>query len=235
MSHLDPDDLTLMALGESVPRSDQSAHLAACETCREEVADLSTVVHAARRAPESELATPSPAVWQRIADEIRIPAPHHAPRDSGRSRHLAVRPRLARRLIGWGGVAIGALATTVLIVTLSLPRPVDIATAVLDPFPDHPGAAGTAALEREPDGSERVVVDLDAELRDDGYREVWLLTEDGSALVSLGVLDGRAGSFVVPADVDTERFSVVDISQEAHDGDSSHSGDSIVRGALERS
>ena len=239
MSHIEPDDLTLIALGESVPRPDQTEHLTACQTCRDEVDELSAVVRAARRAPDSELATPSPAVWQAISDEIRAPgshtSSHHSLRGSGRSPRRSARARLTRRLIGWGGITVGALTITALIVTLSLPRPVDVATAVLDPFPDHPGAAGTAALEREPDGSERVVVDLDADLPGEGYREVWLLTEDGSALVSLGVLDGSAGSFVVPADVDTERFRVVDISQEADDGDTSHSGDSIVRGALERS
>lgn len=64
---------------------------------------------------------------------------------------------------------------------------------------------------------------------------MWRLTADGSALVSLGVLDGRTGSFAVPADVDTDQFSVVDVSQEPTDGGTEHSGDSIVRGQLTRS
>lgn len=64
---------------------------------------------------------------------------------------------------------------------------------------------------------------------------MWRLTADGSALVSLGVLDARTGSFAVPADVDTDQFSVVDVSREPTGGGTEHSGDSIVRAQLTRS
>ena len=112
------------------------------------------------------------------------------------------------------------------------PSPQIVAEATLDGFPAHEGARGVALLE-EVDGRNQVVVTLDATVPDDGYREVWLLADDGSDLVSLGVLEGSEGVFDVPADVDLAKFSVVDVSQEADDGDQTHSGDSIVRGALQ--
>jgi hypothetical protein len=36
----------------------------------------------------------------------------------------------------------------------------------------------------------------------------------------------------VPPAIDTERFSVVDISREPQDGDPAHSTDSVLRGPL---
>jgi hypothetical protein len=46
------------------------------------------------------------------------------------------------------------------------------------------------------------------------------------------VLHGTSGRFPVPAGVDVHRFRFVDVSDEPRDGDTAHSGDSIVRGAL---
>ena len=68
---------------------------------------------------------------------------------------------------------------------------------------------------------------------EDGFREVWLLRPDVSGLVSLRTLTGSSGRFDLPAGLDLDEFSVVDVSLEQFDGDPAHSGDSIVRGALE--
>jgi hypothetical protein len=68
--------------------------------------------------------------------------------------------------------------------------------------------------------------------RSDGVvYEVWLLTEDAGALQSLGLTTGR-DRFVVPADVDLDRYSIVDVSREPLDGNAAHSGDSLARGPL---
>jgi len=77
-----------------------------------------------------------------------------------------------------------------------------------------------------------VRVELSADAAPDTFREVWLITADASALVSLGVLDGRQQTFAIPADVDLKDYVLVDVSQEPVDGDPNHSGDSIVRGEL---
>ncbi|WEK14625.1 MAG: anti-sigma factor [Candidatus Microbacterium phytovorans] len=245
MSHIDPDDLAMAALGDLALNADAAAHLSQCATCADELAALEQTVTVARGAHRAGLAAPAPHVWDAVAREIAADPTDADPTDTdtrldrseGRDgAHRAPRSaRLSRRLAVLAGGLVATAAVVVLVVTLITPRPIDIATATLDAFPDHPGARGSATLERESDGVERVIVDLDADLADTGHREVWLLTPDGSDLVSLGILDGTTGSFTIPADVDTARFSVVDISQEPDDGDHTHSGDSIVRGQLESS
>jgi len=232
MSHSDPDDLAMVALGELALDAEQAQHLRECAVCADELAALERTVGVVRGVAADSLETPSPHVWDAVAREVRTA---DAPPSAPSAPHLARRRRVRSRRILFGAGLVGAAAAVLAVVLLVLPRPVDIATAVLDAFPDHPGATGTAALEREPNGSERVVVELDADVAPEGHREVWLLTEDGSALVSLGVLDGGSGTFEVPADSDTSVYRVVDISQEPDDGDVTHSGDSIVRGSLQRS
>ncbi len=87
-------------------------------------------------------------------------------------------------------------------------------------------------MEERPDGTFAVRVKVDADAAPDTFREVWLITADASALVSLGVMDGEEQTFAVPADVDLRDYVLVDVSQEPVDGDPTHSGDSIVRGEL---
>lgn len=64
--------------------------------------------------------------------------------------------------------------------------------------------------------------------------ELWLLDLEGEELqdlVSLGTVN-EDGSFTVPDGIDLDEFSVVDVSVEPHDGDESHSGNSVLRGPL---
>jgi len=108
-----------------------------------------------------------------------------------------------------------------------------IATAVLEPLPGW-DASGSAVVETLSDGTRVLVVDLEqSDSSEDGFREVWLLKPDVSGLVSLGTLAGSSGRFDLPAGLDLDQFSVVDVSEEQFDGDPAHSGDSIVRGPLE--
>ena len=114
----------------------------------------------------------------------------------------------------------------------SEPQEAPIASATLDPLPDWPDARGEAKV-KEVDGPRQVVIDLDAPTSADGYREEWLIASDLSGLVSLGVLQGQEGRFDIPAGLDLDKFSLVDVSEEHFDGDPAHSGDSIVRGPLQ--
>ena len=125
-------------------------------------------------------------------------------------------------------VAIGA-GTWITAVNL---RPLSVATAALDAFPDHPAAVGSAEVDEARDGRRTLRVSLDGTDASDEYREVWLIRNDGAALISLGVLEGTSGSFPIPAGVDLSEYDLVDISLEPIDGDPGHSGDSIVRGQL---
>lgn len=91
-------------------------------------------------------------------------------------------------------------------------------------FPDHPGAEGTATAEEYRDGTIRLQVTLVDNPPGDGFREVWLIRGDASAMVSLGILEGEIGTFTVPAGIDLADYSLVDISAEPLDGDPLHEG-----------
>lgn len=156
----------------------------------------------------------------------------------GSAGPIAAHTTRARRAPRW---AVWALAAAFVLVagaglgTLVLSQQTsqtEVAEASLSAFPAHSGAAGTAVVEEAADGSLAVHVELTADAAPETYREVWLITADASALVSLGVLDGASATFPVPTGVDLRDYVLVDISQEPDDGDAGHSGDSIVRGEL---
>lgn len=269
MSHLDPDQLTLLALGEPVASADDSAHLATCDACTAELADLRLTATVARSTmDDAGLEAPPDRVWERVSAELGLGGPTRSageresavmdaapaappaasgPRDiaptapaSPDSAHAAPTspdpaPRRRRSGAIWALAAslvlIAAVGVGAWVVTSSL-TPTVVAAADLEPFPDHPGASGVADVEVARDGSRTLTVTLDGGDAGDGYREVWLIRNDAAALISLGVLEGADGTFVIPENVDLDEYSIVDISVEPVDGDPAHSGDSIVRGQL---
>jgi len=242
MRHVDPDTLALLALGESVESAEESAHLAACPECALELASFTLAARVGRESLTSEpLDVPHDRVWERISGELQIaqpqpqPQPQPLPQLTPRPTPIAAaRPR--RRLV----VALVAAAAVVALVAaggavwvaLTPSAPTVLATAQLDALPQWPTASGSARLERLADGSRVVRVTLDAPVDDGGFREAWLITSDASALVSLGVMRDDSATFAVPDGIDTSSYDLVDVSEEAFDGDPAHSGDSIVRGAL---
>lgn len=255
MSHLDPEQLALLALGEPAASVTDCGHLSTCEPCRTELNELSRAVGVARATVADEkLEAPPARVWSAIADELGLkttdgsvasemsvaaetlqtspPEPESAPGEEAQppARRRSLRATawaLAASLVVIGGIGIGALA-------VSTSTPTSIAQAVLEPFPDHPDATGVADVEQDRDGVRRLVVSVGDEVAPDTYREVWLIRNDAGALVSLGVLEGESGSFVIPDGLDLVEYSLVDVSVEPLDGDPAHSGDSIVRGELLR-
>ncbi|GEL98560.1 hypothetical protein CTE05_21070 [Cellulomonas terrae] len=174
-------------------------------------------------APETGTSTPPPGA------PASSPSEGVAPVVSLDSR----RPRAGRWIAAAAavGLVVGGGATWWV---ANRPDPVTVvATAVLEPLPGW-DASGSAVVETRSDGSRVLVVDVDqSESSEDGFREVWLLKPDVSGLVSLGTLAGTSGRFDLPAGLDLDQFSVVDVSEEQFDGDPAHSGDSIVRGPLE--
>jgi len=84
---------------------------------------------------------------------------------------------------------------------------------------------------------EAALPDLAEAGEQDADLELWLIRPDVDGnpidLVSLGVIEGRRpGEFQVPESYDVDEFSVVDISVEPRDGNTAHSGRSILRGML---
>ncbi|QPE03628.1 anti-sigma factor [Microbacterium schleiferi] len=256
MSHLDPDILPLVALGEQELTADDRAHLEECPVCAEEVDALKrTAVVGRSTIVIDALESPPPRVWDAIVDELgmspgatastaddaTVSASEEAPAQTRREHVARTRDRAPRRRAGGLTRGLLALAATVVLVVVvggvwsltSLPQTTPIASAELLAFPDHPGAHGEAVVEER--GDERTVeVTLEAAPIPGTFREVWLISADATQIVSLGVLDSQTGTFPIPADIDLDEFVLVDVSAEPDDGPPEHSGDSIVRGELQR-
>ena len=72
MSHLDPEQLALLALGEPVASESERDHLASCPVCAADVAEMTHAASVARSTlDETELETPPARVWEAIADGAR--------------------------------------------------------------------------------------------------------------------------------------------------------------------
>lgn len=255
MEHVDDEALALVAIGEPLTDPAVIEHVSRCEACRHEIEALRSTVAVARATIGETALTPPPArVWQSVRAELGLAADLEpvggavdadtattdarahtlapvAQLDRARERRSGIRRFLApvaavaaaAALVG-GGVLWGA----------SVPRDAGqfVASAQLEALPEWGSASGQATITERGDGERVVTVSLDATVDDGVVREVWLMTENIEGLMSLGYLTGSTGEFVIPASVDLAQFSVVDISAEPVDGDPTHSGDSIVRGAL---
>jgi hypothetical protein len=246
VQHIDEADLALLALGEDVLDDAARDHLAACPACAASVRELVAVVGVARSGGDDrDLVAPAPHVWDAVRDELGLTTTG-APADREPSPDLphtgaSVVPIASRRTRTWLPVAAAACLALLLGVAGGVwwerretePPETTLATADLEALPEWAGASGQARVEEGPDGRRQVVVSLDAPAPDGTYREVWLLAEDVSGLVSLGVLEGSEGRFDVPDGLDLAAFPVVDVSEEHFDGDPAHSGDSVVRGPLD--
>jgi hypothetical protein len=186
--------------------------------------------------------SPTPGTTGGGTSEDRGPG-HVAPGSGGTVSTVVTEPGVApvvplRRRAPWvaaaaaAGLVVGGVGGAALMdrVRADAPAPV-VAEVALDPLPGW-SASGDAFVEQASDGTRTLVVTLEGGVDDGGFREVWLIDEDVTKLVSLGVLDGTEGRFSIPAGLDLAEFPVVDVSEEPFDGDPGHSGDSIIRGVL---
>ena len=249
--HCDREELALAALGEQT--FIDTDHLSACEECQADLAALRRIVRITRSAQDAQITAPPEAVWDAVsaamradsdADAASAPAGQlrervHAPGDSSgdaRGDDAKVVP-LRRRTLPWLaaaaaiGVTFGAIGGVVWSQSPS-PAPTVIAQADLAPLPGYP-SSGTARVQTSQDG-DVVTVNLTNLPQTSGYYEVWLLTEDASAMVSLGAVGpGEKSTLPLPPGIALDRFAVVDISAEEFDGDPTHSTISIARGNLQ--
>lgn len=174
---------------------------------------------------------PSPAVLGEGESAAERPSPVSDLADARARRSR--RRRLVAPLVGVAAAA--ALVTTVALSwdALRPAPPVTLASASLDALPAWAGASGEAVVLERPDGERVVSITVADAAEAEGVREVWLLTPEVDGLISLGLLEGDSGEFAIPAGIDLGEYPIVDVSLEPVDGDPAHSGDSIVRGALD--
>lgn len=73
MSHLDPEQIALLAMGEPVASDAEADHLADCAECADELALMRHTVIVGRSAIDAgEMETPPEIVWSRISDELGL-------------------------------------------------------------------------------------------------------------------------------------------------------------------
>ena len=225
MEHLDPDRLVLLALSDDPADPGDALHLAGCAPCRADLAALRDVAEIGAETQElRDLPPPPERVWRAIETQINRP-PAYAMK---RARPRWVTPALAAM-----AAAVLAVAGTIAVTRFVQREPAEriTARATLSALPSVPASAH---------GSVRVLADgeMRIDVRDlpltTGYHEVWLIDpEDTSRMVSIGNLPDRPEAVLpLPPGTDLNRYRLVDISDEAHDGDAAHSGHSLLRGTL---
>jgi len=220
--------------------------------------DLDTVEDLLRELPTESvpLEEPPPALWDRIVDELDGAAPAHAlstadePIEAAAGSTAPVvdldsrRRRLGPMLLAAAAALALVVAGAVIISNRSGDDTTVVATAELsyDETFDELGVSAVAGAElvENDDGTAEIRIvgaSLPSPTDEPADLELWLIEPDADGsvadLVSLGLVDpARPGVYEVPAGYDPGTFFVVDISVEPRDGEPTHSGRSILRGAL---
>jgi len=137
------------------------------------------------------------------------------------------------RSLAAAAAAVLAVAGTVGVDRLLHRAPAEQVTAraTLSPLPTVPATAG---------GTVRVLAagQMRVDVRNlpltTGFHEVWLIDPDDlTKMVAIGNLSDKPDVVLtVPPGIDMNRYRLVDISDEPHDGDAAHSGHSLLRGTL---
>ncbi|WP_249999076.1 anti-sigma factor [Actinoplanes sp. M2I2] len=239
MQHLDPDRLVVLALSEE-PGPSESDHLDDCPGCRGDLATLRDVADLGAEGQDLRgLPTPPEHVWQAIEAEIapdvaRAAAPAGVTELAGhRARPRRPRPRWLTPLLAAAAAAVVAVAGTVAVDRIAGRAPVEQveARATLTPLATVPADASGSV--RVLSGG-RMQIDVRNLPLTTGFHEVWLIDPDDlSKMVALGNLADQPDVLLpVPPGTDLNRYRLVDVSDEPHDGDATHSGRSLLRGTL---
>lgn len=91
---------------------------------------------------------------------------------------------------------------------------------------------GTASVTLEVDDNPQIEISFDAPVPTDEPVELWLLSADGTDIVSVGLVEAGETSWDWPEGLAPDDYPIVDLSIEPNDGDPTHSGRSILRGVL---
>ena len=242
MTHLDPDRLADLALGNDEPLTGaEEEHLDGCAECRDELAQLSRIAELSRH-PEELAQVPADAIWRSIQGQLagQAPAPARtevAAQPPPSPPAASELPRRTPRPRSWLLVAAAAVVGLIIgvgVTTVAVRDRVEVTSSTaLEALPGQTGQ-GTAELVSDR-GRGELRVQIDAPLTPDRYREVWLINTDGQRMYPLGVLpdDGKATYPLPPALAgQLQGFNIVDVSIEPYDGNPAHSRESQVRGTL---
>jgi anti-sigma-K factor RskA len=173
---------------------------------------------------------PPPDLWDRIANEVSTDAPALAVAElDGR------RARRHRRFTA----TLAAAAAVIVVVGFAVLRQGDntrtiteVALSNLGLDPTSASSTGRARVVEFSNGSRAIELDVSSLPKvDGGFFELWLLDPQAKGMVSMGPVTGD-GRFTIPAGLATSAFPIVDLSIEPLDGVPTHSGVSILRGAL---
>ena len=250
MQHCDPETLALAALEPELLDDNDRTHLQTCDACRGEYESLRATVEIGRSGP-IELKSPPPATWAAIAEATDTPRLRSIPGgmdSTATDQPDSAAPTKARR--GWlplaaaamiGAVVGGAAMTGVAVNQTNSPiaqpsaTPSIVSTTALQPLPDgrETSSTGNAAVELTDTGTALEVSTAGLE-QTDGYYEVWLIDPETMQMFSVGsIAAGDQDSVLpIPAGVNLDQYSVVDISDEPLNGDPTHSKVSVLRGQL---
>jgi hypothetical protein len=161
----------------------------------------------------------------------------HAPGAPGSrpARSTRLRPALV------AAVAAVLAVTGTLVVTgrpdrapvTAVTTPAVTARATLARLPTAPASVAGDARVLAGDGGERLHLHVTGLPLSTGYYEVWLINPTNDQMISVGTLGGSADALLpLPGTVDLNAYRIVDVSAEAYDGRTAHSGQSLLRGAL---
>ena len=184
-----------------------------------------------------ERAVPPQSVWAGIESTLADV--------SSSAAVVELEPRRSRA-VQWLLVAAAAIVLVIAGVLVATPNGTDdtiVSSAQLEHDPvafDPLGAesSATAVLVRRGDHYEIRLADAELPSLDDNDLELWLIEPDADGapldVAPVAVVEGSgSGSYRVPDELDPASHYVVDISIEPRDGDTAHSGRSILRGALQ--
>lgn len=229
MTHPDDEVLAALCLGEDIDASHRD-HATECPRCRQEVQALRDVL-ALARAGEAEMQSPDESVWRAIEAGLVADRAVTAPPKSVAGRRRVWQWALAAAVAGVLVGVVGGRAWERAPLTWDR-QTVDLKRASLSTL-DTSVTKGEADLRRTGDALS-LQVNVDSLRVTSGYLEVWLINRDLTRMVSVGVLPSgsTSQSYPVAQRLIDEGYVIVDISQEEFDDRPQHSGDSLVRGAL---
>lgn len=112
------------------------------------------------------------------------------------------------------------------------PQPTVIASTPLQATADWPTASGNVTVEVTPQGERYVIAQISTPPPRDGYRQLWLVSEDGQGYYPLGAMVGDERRFPLPPGVDLNAYPTVEVSYQLVNGRPGPSGDTMLRGTL---